>query len=81
MGNAYMDGSLVILANTIYSNKIQKIMWYIIIGMVLTMIIDYLTAKYEIDDAKFTNTERVISIILWPVIILVIIIEIIKNNE
>lgn len=56
-------------------------MWYIIIGMVLTMIIDYLTAKYEIHDAKFTNTERVISILLWPIIILMIIIEVIKNNE
>jgi len=56
-------------------------MWYIIIGMVLTMIIDYLTAKYEIDDARFTNTERVISILLWPVIVLMIIIEVIKNNE
>ena len=56
-------------------------MWYIITGMILTMMIDYLTHKLEINDAKFTNTERFISVILWPIIILVIIIETIKNNN
>lgn len=56
-------------------------MWYIITGMVLTMIIDLLTHKYQIEEAKFTNIERLISIVIWPVIILVIIIETIRNNN
>jgi len=56
-------------------------MWYIITGMILTMIIDLLTHKYQIEEAKFTNKERIISIIIWPIIILVIIIETIRNNN
>lgn len=54
---------------------------YLIIGMVLTMVIDYLTHMLEIHEAKFTNSERVSSILLWPIILLMIIIEIILNRE
>ena len=56
-------------------------MWYIIIGMVFMMLIVYITYKSELHEAKFTNFERVITIILWPLMLLVIIIETIKNNN
>jgi hypothetical protein len=45
------------------------------------MIIDFITYKLELHEAKFTNFERIISIILWPIIILVIIIETIKTKN
>lgn len=54
---------------------------YLIIGMVLTMFVDYWTYKLEIHEAKFTNFERIISILIWPVILFVIIVEIINNNK
>lgn len=56
-------------------------MWYIIIGTLWMMIIDFITYKLELHEAKFTNFERIISIILWPIIILVIIIASISNNN
>ena len=54
---------------------------YLIIGMVLTMFVDYWTYKLEIHEAKFTNSERIISILIWPVILFVLIVEIINNNK
>ena len=61
--------------------KILNKMWYLIIGMILMMIIDYVTYKFELHEAKFTNFERIMAIILWPIMLLVIIIETIKTNN
>ena len=85
MGFAYMDGSLVIMENPLHFNKIQKmvedVIGYLILGMLLTMFVDYWTYKLEIEEAKFTNSERFVSVILWPLIVLTIIIEIIRRNN
>ena len=75
-----MDGGLVILANTIYSNKIQKMIVYLIIGMLLTGYIDYYTQMYDIEEAKLTGFEFVIFILLWPIVVLVIIYELLKEK-
>lgn len=48
---------------------------YIIIGIVLSILIDYWTDKLKMDDAKFTNTERISLILLWPVLVLMLIIH------
>ena len=81
-----MGNNLVTLENTIYINTIQKIMGYlikyIIIGIILSIFIDYWTDKLKMNDAKFTNIERITLILLWPVLILMVIIDYIdKNNK
>jgi hypothetical protein len=81
MGIAHMDGSLVIMENTLYTKIVKKMMCYIIIGLVLTMTVDYLINKLEIDEAKFTNTERIISIIIWPLIVIISIFVVIKSKN
>jgi hypothetical protein len=45
------------------------------------MIIDFVTYKHELHKAKFTNFERVVSIILWPIMLIIIIKECIKPND
>lgn len=54
---------------------------YVIIGMVWTMIIDYCTYRLKLGEAEFTNTERIISIFFWPIILLIVIITFIKLNK
>lgn len=74
-----MDGSLVTLENPLYFNKIQKMMIYMIIGMLITGFIDYYTHAHDIEEAKLTGFEVVTFILLWPVVVLVIIYELLKE--
>lgn len=80
-----MGNNLDTLENTIYINTIQKIMGYllkyIIIGIILSIFIDYWTDKLKMNDAKFTNVERITLILLWPVLILMLIIDYITKND
>jgi hypothetical protein len=79
-----MGDNLDTLEIALHFNKTQEmitfIFEYLIIGMVLTMFIDYWTHKLEIHEAKFTNSERISSMLLWPILLLMIIIEIILNK-
>lgn len=59
----------------------QDIISYLIVGMVLTMFIDYWSYKLELEEAKFTNGERIMSVLFWPLIILMVIIEYIRRNN
>jgi hypothetical protein len=52
---------------------------YLIIGMLLTGYIDYYTQKYNIEEAKLTGSEFLIFILLWPIVVLVIIYELLKE--
>jgi hypothetical protein len=52
---------------------------YLIIGMLLTGYIDYYTQMYDIEEAKLTGFEFVIFILLWPIVVLVIIYELLKE--
>jgi hypothetical protein len=53
---------------------------YLLIGMVITGVIDYLTAQYEIKEAKLTSSEILLFILLWPIVVLIIISELFKNE-
>lgn len=53
---------------------------YLIIGMIITGIIDYLTNLYEIENAKLTNSEILLFILLWPIVVLIMINELFKNE-
>ena len=52
---------------------------YFIIGMVITGFIDYYTHAHDIEEAKLTGFEVVMFILLWPVVVLVIIYELLKE--
>jgi hypothetical protein len=53
---------------------------YLIIGMIITGLIDYLNSHYEIEEAKLTIYEMFLFILLWPIVILIIINELFKNE-
>lgn len=52
---------------------------YLLIGMIITGIIDYLTHLYEIENAKLTNSEILLFILLWPIVVLCVIYELLKE--
>jgi len=58
----------------------KKMIIYLIIGMIITGIIDYFTHKFDIEDAKLTNSEIFLFILLWPIVILIMINELFKNE-
>jgi hypothetical protein len=49
-------------------------MWYIIIGILLVIFIDYYTSNMG-DDVKLTNSERVITAFIWPIVLVLFLIE------
>lgn len=59
----------------------QDIISYLIVGMVLTMFIDYWSYKLELEEAKFTNGERIITVIMWPIILLLVLIKLYNNKK
>lgn len=55
---------------------------YLIIGVILTVIYDFIQ-KFVVnnDELHFTNWERVLLILGWPIIMIVSIIKTFKNDE
>jgi hypothetical protein len=39
---------------------------YLMIGLGVTMLLDYLSSKNEDTDLHFNNSERVVVILFWP---------------
>jgi hypothetical protein len=52
---------------------------YLIIGMVITGFIDYYTHLHEMDDIKLTPYEIIMFILLWPIVVLCVIYELLKE--
>ena len=52
---------------------------YLIIGLVIVMIYDYLLSKLEHTELHFNNFERIIMILFWPIFVLFSIISFIKQ--
>lgn len=52
---------------------------YLIIGLVIAMIYDYILSKLEDVELHFNNFERIIIIFLWPIFVLFSIIAFIKQ--
>ena len=52
---------------------------YLIIGLVIVMIYDYLLPKLEDTELHFNNFERIIMILFWPIFVLFSIISFIKQ--
>ena len=52
---------------------------YLIIGLVIVMIYDYLLSKLEDTELHFNNFERIIIIFFWPIFVLFSIISFIKQ--
>jgi uncharacterized membrane protein YraQ (UPF0718 family) len=52
---------------------------YLIIGLVIAMIYDYLLSKLDDEELHFNNFERIIMILLWPIFVLFSIIAFIKQ--
>ena len=52
---------------------------YLIIGLVIVMIYDYLLSKLEDTELHFNNFERIIMILFWPIFVLFSIISFIKQ--
>ena len=53
-------------------------MWYFTIGLLLVMYVDYHTVNME-KEIRLTIIEKLISIMIWPVIIIMVIIELFKD--
>jgi hypothetical protein len=57
-------------------------LWYILIGTVLTAFYDWLQhSVVKNEDLVFTNWERVLLIIGWPIIFLVSLIKTLKGGD
>lgn len=54
-------------------------MIYLIIGMLITGFIDYYTHLHEMYDIKLTPFEIIMFILLWPVVVLCVIYEVLKQ--
>ena len=54
---------------------------YLLIGMVLVMLVDILTQPLEDDEVKLTMVERVITVFLWPVFVIIVIVEVFKHLD
>ena len=52
---------------------------YLITGLVIAMIYDYLLSKLEDEELHFNNFERIIMILFWPIFLLFSIIAFIKQ--
>jgi Mn2+/Fe2+ NRAMP family transporter len=52
---------------------------YLILGLVIAMIYDYLLSKLENEELHFNNFERIIMILFWPIFVLFSIIAFIKQ--
>ena len=80
-----MDDILVCIKITLHFNTIQKmieyIVIYLVIGVLLTMFVDYWTIKLDLDESKLTSIERFLSVILWFFIIVLLIIDFIINKD
>jgi len=61
------------------SKEYKKMITYLLIGMIITGIIDYLTHLYEIENGKLTNSEILLFILLWPIVVLCVIYELLKE--
>ena len=51
---------------------------YFIIGFVFTIIYDWLLSKLEDTELHFTNIERILMVIIWPIFLTITIINVIK---
>lgn len=60
------------LTYLIYAMQILPI--YLFIGLILTMVVDEInnTPPFEEDDVELTDSDKVIYILLWPVILMYI---------
>ena len=56
----------------------QEILTYLLIGVVFTIIYDWLLSQLEDTELHFNNFERVLMIFVWPVFFTITIINIIK---
>lgn len=52
---------------------------YLIIGLSVVMIYDYILSKIDDKELHFNNLERIIMILFWPIFILFSIIAFIKQ--
>jgi hypothetical protein len=46
------------------------IFWYILIGTIFNIVFDYLVNQLgeENEDLRLTNSERIVAIIVWPLV-------------
>ena len=51
---------------------------YLIIGVLLTWLTDYMYTNYDQSENKFNNTERVILVAIWPYNLFLLIRAIVK---
>jgi hypothetical protein len=56
----------------------QLIGTYGTVGVAATLGVDLLVQKFNPDKYPFSNTERTLMVVLWPVMVLVIIAQFIK---
>ena len=57
-------------------------LWYLLIGTVLTALYDWLQQKVvKKEDLIFTNSERILLIFGWPIIIILSIIKTVREND
>lgn len=52
---------------------------YLLIGLSVSMIYDYILSKIDDEELYFNNLERIVMIIFWPIFILFSIIAFIKR--
>lgn len=55
----------------------QYIALYILLGLLITIWFEFMITQFDIDDV--TNTDRVVSIVLWPVLLIAFIYTIIRE--
>jgi len=58
---------------------IRYVLNYIICGIIFTMIYDWLLSRLEDKSVRFNNLERVLMVILWPFMLLITIINVVKH--
>lgn len=55
----------------------QYIALYILLGLLITIWFEFMITRFDIDDV--TNTDRVVSIVLWPALLIAFIYTIIRE--
>lgn len=55
----------------------QYIALYILLGLLITIWFEFMITQFDIDDV--TNTDRVVSIVLWPALLIAFIYTIIRE--
>jgi len=55
-------------------------LWYLVFGTLFTGFLDILSSTNPSKDTQFTNWERILSILLWPIMFMLFVYNMFKNR-